>query len=252
MGRGTRRQQASSVDPKFLIALQFWEGDKAQAMELAKFLADLEPRHCDLADFMFAARFDCKPDQSVVDHVSRKFNTRTFISRRRGTGWPNGCNELWFSVMEWVNSMRDAKKIPQYKAVFTIDADSCPIQRDWVQKLSILWDKANTQGPVSIAGALVDPGPHINGNALISCNPRFLHWIARKVNGVAPGAGWDYVLAREFRQQGWANLTQVKSMWHTPTISPAQYEDMLRNDWIWIHGVKDNSLIALGRKKYGV
>lgn len=240
------------MESKILIVLQFWEGDKAQAMQLARFLADLEPRHCDLADFLFAARFDCKHDQATVDYVSRKFNVRTFTSRRRGVGWPNGCNELWFSVMEWAYSMIDAKKIPHYKAIFTIEADCCPIQSDWLRKISVLWDKANESRPVFVAGALVDPGPHINGNALFTTRPKELQWITKRIGGVAPGVGWDFVLARQFRNRGWANITQMKSLWHTPTFTQDQYEDMLKNDWIWIHGIKDLSLIRMGRVKYNV
>ncbi len=240
------------MDHKFLIALQFWEGDKAHAMELAKFLADLEPTHSDQADFLFAARFDCKPDPTVVTHVSRKFNTHTLISRRRGIGWPDGCNELWFSVMEWAESMIKAKKIPHYKAIFTIEADSCPIQKDWVPKISALWDKANEKSMVVMAGALVEPGPHINGNALMSCHPKFLYWVARRVGGSTPGVGWDFSMARDFRRQGWANLTQVKSIYNTPTFSKQQFDDMRKNDWIWIHGCKDSSLIRMGREEFKV
>lgn len=252
MGREIRRQQSYSPDRKFLIALQFWDGDKAQAMNLARYLADLEPRHSDVADFLFVSRFDCKHDQPTVDHVSRKFNTRTFTSRRRGVGWPDGCNDLWFSVMEWLNSMINAKKILPYKAVFTTEADNCPIQRDWAPKLSALWDKANEKSPVVMAGALVDPGPHINGNAFMSCRPDFLHWIARRIGGVRPGVGWDWILAPEFRRLGWANLTQVKSIYHTPTFSKEQFDDMRKNDWIWIHGCKDDSLIRHGRELFKV
>lgn len=115
---------------KILIALQFWDGDRALAMELADFLADLEPVKQQQADFMFAPRFDCRADASVVSRVSRKFNVYAQVSRRRGVGWPNGCNELWFSVMEWVQSMSLAKKIPSYKAIFTCEADGAPIPRD--------------------------------------------------------------------------------------------------------------------------
>ena len=238
------------MDPKILIALQFWEGDKAPAMHLARYLADLEPTHTGLADFLFASRFDCTHDQETVKHVSRKFNVRTLTSRRRGVGWPDGCNDLWFAVMEWAESMIKGKKIPDYKAIFTIEADSCPIQKDWLPKISALWDKANAHGKVYMAGALVEPGPHINGNALMSGDSKFLYWIARRVGGAPPKVGWDYALAREFRNWGWANLTQMKSIYHTPSFSKQQFDDMRKNDWIWIHGCKDTSLVRLGREQF--
>jgi hypothetical protein len=237
---------------RLLLVVQFWEGDKSRAMELAQFLADLEPVKCQIADFMFAARFDCRPHEPTVQHVARKFNVRTLISRRRGVGWPDGCNELWFSTMEWVQSMTQARKIPQYKAIFTFEADGAPIKQDWIASLSSEWDRVNTPNPVCIAGALVDPGPHINGNALISGRPKFLHWIARRVGGVRPGTGWDFVLARDFQRIGWADIPGVKSIYNTPTFTQEQYEDMVRQDWIWVHGGKDTSLIQMGRKRFSV
>ena len=240
------------MDRKILIALQFWDGDRSHALELAKYLADLEPSHCELADFLLAARFDSSQDPLRSTHVSRKFNLHTLISRRRGVGWPDGCNELWFSVMEWAESMIKARKIPHYKAIFTIEADSCPIQRDWLAKLSTLWDKANQKSKIVMAGALVEPGPHINGNAMMSTDPKFLTWIARRVGGSPPGVGWDYVMAKDFRRQGWANFTQMKSIYNTPTMSREQFDDMRKNDWIWIHGVKDTSLIHIGREYFKV
>lgn len=240
------------MDNRILIALQFWGGDKARAMELAKFLADLEPERCRLADFLFAARFDCKLDDKMTRYVARKFNVYTRVSRRRGTGWPDGCNELWFSVMEWVQSMVFAKKIPNYKAIFTCEADGCPIQRDWIARLSSEWDRVNKEKPVVIAGALVEPGPHINGNALISGHKNFLTWITKRIGGVRPGAGWDFILARDFERIGWADVPGIKSIYNTATFSLDSYKNMIAQNWIWVHGVKDLSLIRMGRERFKV
>lgn len=237
------------MDRKILIALQYWNGDRTQALGLANFLADLEPRHSDLADFLFMCRFDSSLHQQTVDHVARKFNVHTRVSRRRGTGWPDGCNELWFSVMEWAQSMIAAKKIPHYKAIFTCEADGAPIQRNWIERLSSEWDRVNTPKPVVMAGPLVNPGPHINGNALMSGEINFLTWIGRRVGGVRPGGGWDFVLRGDFQRRGWADIPCMKSIYNTPTFSEDQYDYMRKQGWVWIHGCKDNSLIELGRKK---
>jgi hypothetical protein len=243
---------------QILIALQFWEGDKARAMELARFLADLEPVKQQQADFLFAARFDCDPDPATVAYVSRKFNVYTLKSKRQAIGWPDGCNELWFSVMEWVQSLVFYKKIPQYKAIFTCEADGAPIIQDWVNWLSLEWDRVNRPKPVCMAGALIPPIPgctdrwHINGNALMSGNPKFLYWIARRIGGSRPGCGWDYCLAGDFQRIGWADVPGIKSIYNTPTFTPEQYVEMIKNQWVWIHGVKDTSLIRMGREKFRV
>jgi len=240
------------VDPKILIALQYWDGDRDRALELARYLADLEPKHSDLADFMLMARFDSSLDTTTINHVSRKFNLYSRISRRRATGWPMGCNDLWFSVMEWAQSMIQAKKIPHYKAIFTCEADGAPIPRDWIAQLSAEWDRVNAVSTVIMAGALVEPGPHINGNALMSGDLNFLTWIGRRVGGVGTQVGWDYGLRDEFKKRGWADLPGMRSIYNTPTFSEAQYKDMVSKGWIWIHGGKDTSLIKHGRDRYKV
>lgn len=237
---------------RILIALQYWEGDRTRALALSHFLADLEPVKSQIADFLFVCRFDSTLDEASVHHVARKFNAYTFKSRRRETGWPCGCNGLWFSTMEWAQSMIAAKKVPQYKAIFTCEADGCPIQRNWIERMSLEWDRVNQKSPVVIAGALVEPGPHINGNALFTGDPDVLHWIARRVSGVRPDCGWDFCLASEFQRRGWADIPGIKSIYNTPTFSAEQYKKMIDSDLIWVHGVKDTSLITLGRKRFKV
>ena len=240
------------MDPKILIALQYWNGDRERALALSHFLADLEPTHSTQADFLFMARFDSSLDEPSVRHVSRKFNTYARVSRRRGVGWPCGCNDLWFSVMEWAQSMIQARKIPHYKAIFTCEADGCPIQRDWIARLSSEWDRVNTPKPVVMAGALVEPGPHINGNALMSGELNFLTWIGRRVGGIAAHVGWDFILRDEFKNRGWADIPGIKSIYNTPTFTPEQYQDMINRGWSWIHGGKDTSLIRMGRERFKV
>ena len=237
---------------RILIALQFWNGDRDRALELARFLADLEPERSKLADFLFVARFDSLLDDYTTHRVARKFNVYTLKSRRQGTGWPDGCNELWFSTMEWVQSMTAARKVPAYKAIFTCEADGCPIQRNWIEWMSLEWDRVNRAKRVVIAGALVEPGPHINGNALITGEPGFLTWIARRVGGVRPGCGWDYCMKGDFERLGWANIPGMKSIYNTPTFSAENYAQMIADQWIWVHGGKDTSLIQMGRKRFGI
>lgn len=240
------------MDRKILIALQYWDGDRTNALALARYLADLEPEHSKDADFLFMARFDSSLDEATIKHVARKFNVFSVKSRRRGVGWPCGCNELWFSVMEWVQSMVGHKKTPHYKAIFTCEADGAPIPRDWVKRMSAEWDRVNTPRPIVMAGAMQANGPHINGNALMSGDLNFLTWIGRRVGGVVVDCGWDYCMATDFHRRGWADIPGMKSLYNTPTFSAQQYEDMVKQDWIWVHGGKDQSLINFGRARHKV
>lgn len=237
---------------KILLALQFWAGDKDQAMRVARLIADLEPRHSDFADFLFVSRFDCDHDLSTVEYVSSKFNCHTFVNRhRRGTGWPSGCNDLWFGTMDHVYSFCEAKRFPPYKAVLTFESDSCPLVPNWHRELSRAWDESAVPKDVKMFGARVEhPLPHINGNALFSADMKFLYWISRQIGGCNPTKGWDFILASDFKRVGWMNCPKMRSHWQRKTM-PDEEIDTLRNEGVvFLHGVKDDSVISHMRKKF--
>lgn len=237
-------------DPrKLLLAIQFWKGDQAQAMKVARLAADLETRHSDLADFLFVSRFDCPHDMETIKYVSRKFNVHHHVSRRRATGWPWGCNELWFETCQYIYEHSiDAKRIPEYKAVLTFEADAFPMCPNWISMLSEEFDALQ---PAKIIGAMQRyPAPHVNGNALFSCDPKFMHWIARKVTGCAPSGGWDFLLAKHFKEWGWKNSNLFRSWWQTPTLEPERFATLQKEGVAFLHGVKDESVLRLVRDKY--
>lgn len=96
------------------------------------------------------------------------------------------------------------------------------------------------------------PGLHVNGNAMFSGDKAFLHRIARQISGCAPHAGWDYVLAPEFKKQGWADCAKMRSWWAYPTMPRETFEDLLRQDVVFHHGTKDDSVLRHVRQKYRV
>jgi hypothetical protein len=236
---------------KILLAMQYWEGDKASAGKLLRFIADLEPKHCELADILLVNRFDCVPDAPAASYVGRKFNTFSYSSRRRGTGWPNGCNDLWFSTMEWVLGAQEMKKTPPYKAVFTFEADGAPLFQDWIRRLSFAWDRVQSKAKIYVAGAYIPPPiEHINGNMLLSCDHKFLNWLVRKVSGGPANVGWDYYLFNAFKRWGVANIPEIVSLYHTTAYTKERYDAMCLNSTTWVHGVKDNSLMECSREKW--
>lgn len=236
---------------KILLVLQYWEGDRAQAMRLARFIADLQSERTNLADFLFVSRFDCPHDLDSINYVNRKFNVYHYVSKRRGTGWPNGCNDLWFGAMEWVQSMMADRKIPAYKAVFTFEADGVPLSPNWINQMSVDWDAECKKHENYVFGALLKaPGPHINGNAIFAGHPAFLHWVVRKVGGAPPNAGWDFVMYRDFKKWGAHNYPKLKSYWASKTFSEAEFQREIATGTVWVHGVKDDSLLNMAREKF--
>lgn len=238
-------------EDRILLVLQFWNGDKKQAMELARFITDLQPGKCDNADFLFVSRYDCSHDMATIRYVSKKFNVFHYVSKRRGTGWPIGCNELWFGSMEWVYHMTEARKVPRYKAVFTFEGDCVPLAPNWISTCSRAWDAECAKHETFVFGCyLIYPGPHVNGNAMFSGHPAFLRWLIKGVGGASPSGGWDYVLFADFRKWGARDFPLLKSYWGSKTFPESAFHAELAKGTVFIHGVKDNSLLNAARKKF--
>lgn len=235
------------MSDKILLALQYYHGDADMAGKVARLIADLEPRRCERADILLVSRFDTVHDQSVVEYVSSKFNVWTHISRSRAEMWPHGCNALWFSTMDYVYTYGIADRIPPYKAILTFEADAVPLIPGWIQALSDGWDAAQASVYGSFQPA---PGPHINGNAMFSGDKDFLKWIARDVGGCTPMGGWDYVLYPKFKKWGCANAPSMRSWWGTKTLPKEQYDDLVSQQVVFLHGVKDDSVIQHVRKRF--
>ena len=239
---------------KILIVLPFWNGDRAQAFKLARLLADLEPEHSNLADFLFVARFDCKHGDQTVKYVSRKFNVSTYTSKKRGIGWPAGCNSLFFGGMEWIYHKIASKQIPGYKAVFNMGADCAPLSRNWLKQLTEAWDEEAKKKPLYVAGPMVPGSPigrsHINGDAqMTSGDLKFLKWLAMDVGDIRVAAGWDWLLSADFERWGWADLPFIKSYWRYPGEFPqSEWDVEVSRGTSFIHGVKGDSLLDLARK----
>lgn len=240
---------------RILIVLPFWSGDKDQAMMLARLLADIEPKHSEDADFLFVARFDCEHNLETISYVSRKFNVHTHVSRRRVTGWPGGCNAVFFGAMEWIYHKMESGQVPHYKAIFMMGADGAPFSADWISQLHQKWDeKQLTCSRPFMAGALLlDPQgihDHINGDcALLSGDLKFLRWLVKGVCDITVPAGWDWVLAGDFKKWGWAGIREIKSVWRKSTrFSQAEWNSEIKFGTLWLHGQKDNSLLDVCRE----
>jgi hypothetical protein len=236
---------------KVALMLQFWSGDKNQAMNLARLITDMQQRHSDSADFFFVSRFDCPHDRKAIEYVSRKFNVRTVTSRRRGKGWPHGCNELWFSTIESLATGIETDKFPHYRFAFTFEADCVPTSPNWLSHLIRHWDEQQHQRKTYVMGAeLQSPATHINGNALFSTDLAFLRWLCRDVCAAPSNQGWDYALAPQFRNWGVAVMPGMQSYWQTATFSVTDIKNCFDRGDVWVHGVKDESLLRAARTRF--
>lgn len=183
-----------------VLNIQFWEGDKIQAMALARLIADLEPEPRKDACVLFTARFDCQHDYSTIDYVSKKFETHNFTTRRKATGWPNGPNQMMGESYEACIEMARGKKMNDVQAIMFIEADCVPLSKDWLNQIIAEYRSCGKK----ILGAWLKRGDagseHINGNCIISID----FW--RKCKDILhppSRGGWDAVLARSILPEGY-------------------------------------------------
>lgn len=180
-----------------VLNLQFWEGDKAQAMALARLIADMEPNKRKDVVFLFSSRFDCEHDSSTVEYVSQKFaNVLTFTARRKATGWPEGPNQLYADSYQFCIELKRDGKIKS-EAVLFMEADCVPLRVGWIDEL--IAEYKGCGKPVLGALILNERGNfHINGNCIISIdfwrkyrrvlNPSDIAWDAEFASLFVPNA----------------------------------------------------------------
>lgn len=236
-------------DPrKLIVCLQFWEGDSAQAMRLARLIADIEPVKNDKVDFAFAARFDTAPDPQTVAHVSRKFNVWTLTGTRREVGWPEGCNALACDMFQQAIRFKRAGKWNNHKGVYLLEGDNMPMHRNWLQALSDEWDEAQSKGKLVMGSwsPFHTPVGHINGNLIFDLE---LAIKVRGLEGVPQGRSWDCEFVPKFAPV-WHKSRQMQSHYehhyHIPREVLFSSVDGVTPVAV-VHGVKDLSAEKLVR-----
>jgi hypothetical protein len=245
---------------KFLIALQYWDGDKDRVVELLDiYHKTIQPQN-PWADLCLYARFDSSfLDEDVLNKMRQIFNkVWTFKSRTPMTGWPDGCNALWGDLVmdAWRKSIETSTSKPpiwqEYKSVFAIESDTCPLHEDWLAIISKEWDESEC----SFMGAWDHRNPdyphlqdlgHINGNAMFSMD------LARKAPNVVAsplGQGWDTYHAPILREIGWQGTNKIRNWYHKTQITKKEYDSVKDSGAVFIHGVKDDSVRTLYLKQY--
>jgi hypothetical protein len=173
---------------KLLVAIQYWEGDRDDALKLGRLIADLEPKKRDDVEVVFAHRFDARPpDEETLSITKKKFSkVSVFKNARKATGWPDGCNALWLELMNWA-CLRVRDNDEQIDAVLTWEGDDVPMRRDWIDVLKKEWQ--SKKEPWVMSHFVNCPKkPHWNGNMMV--HPMLPVYIPG-LNFVPPLEAWD-------------------------------------------------------------
>lgn len=233
---------------KFLLAIQYWAGDKAQAGETLKLISDLEGGKNSEVDVLLSSRFDCDHDSGVVKYLQRKFDVYTHKGRRREQGWPAGCNALWFDTITRIYELCTAGRLPIYSGILTFEPDCSPLRPGWLDLLYADWDRAKVKFMGNIVSA---PAEHMNGNMVVSGDLDVLKKLSTKIMGCAPSGGWDFLLASIFKRAGWYGTSAMRSEWNrNAPFTMQELEEQLRSGLLFHHGLKNDTLQKVVREKW--
>ncbi len=179
---------------KMMLCLPYAPHEVHQARELVRLWTDLEHEFNKDVILAIVSRFDIPANhigQDVIDYAKSKFEVILHQCRRKGVGWPAGCNQLEVGAYEWfVESNRSNRYDIPY--ILFAEADTVPLRPTWLSEIV----KEAYDSNASILGAYFvkeDGHPHINGNCVIHKD----FWKeCRPIWTISNWVGWDVAIGR--------------------------------------------------------
>ncbi len=196
-----------------VLNLQFWEKDKAQAMALARLIADLEEKPRNDVTFLFSARFDCEHDEDTISYVAARFPVLRYTTQRKATGWPHGPNEMMADSYEHLVLLKRRKGMEHLSSVLFMEADCVPLHRDWINLIKKEYDGCGKK----VLGAWLMKGAdcqveHVNGNCVVSfCQAQHLP----SLFGATTSSANPIIHGEVMISYGRPNATQVRTIPYT-------------------------------------
>lgn len=234
-----------------LIALQYWDGDRDAMVDLLHLLADVQLRAGSPADVLVFRSHEAEPvPRPTMARLAEAFEvSREARCSRRVHGYPSGPNAMWHDLMTQV-ALATREGRMSYEAVLTIEADSCPVAVDWIDRLLTEWRSSKT----AVLGSwshVDDPRRpqglgHINGNALFAPD---LLLRDSSLYGTPSGSAWDTWHAPALHRLGWRNTGLMRNLYRRETIDDDEVSRQIDDGAVYIHGVRDDSLREWARKK---
>lgn len=231
-----------------IIGLQYYSGDEAKALSLARFLADTIPVKVD-HHLVLSRSFDTPMSEELArtrNYCARKFHTITIQSRRRCVGYPDGAYGNWAGMVEKLAKMRRKGHLPwQHHSVFCAEADGAPVCRDWLEKLEAAHNLSLALGK-RVTGPVMDkPWPHVNGNLILHLSAWDDH---HGLHSCSPLVAWDIfhaqILLTEARASNVIRNEHGTSEWTSGALAA------IGRETAWISNVKDDSVLRFARRLF--
>ena len=235
-----RAMRAPHPSMPMVIALQFWQGDQAEALQLARFSADLEPASRDDVLFAFCRRFDVPMSPELYEaglYVGRKFPVTHISSEREGAGHPDGCYGLWAGTAEIL--YRHYIAGCPCDNVFFVEAEGVPMRFDWIDYLKRAHQNNLNQGK-RVTGAWEGPGryheEHVNGSMCMHLSAWADH---PSLQTCCAGKAWDCFHARVLLKE-LGPWQAIENLYGAHDVTMSVFRTLARNR-AWLSSVKDGS-----------
>ncbi len=157
--------QEPPANRKFLIVLQYYDGDVEQVEDVANIMADMERVRNKDADILLFGRFDARPFPS---HIRAKLLTKfdqvheVRCRSRDGTSYPFASNCMFYDLVTLLGQYPQWNQ--PYFAFVNWEADCVPVHPGWIKELIHEFKIAQVHGKHCIGH--IDMGhatPHMNG-----------------------------------------------------------------------------------------
>jgi len=236
---------------KFLVVINYWNGDREMAINLANLICDLEPKFNDKVDIMFYRRWDANVVPTfLIDKLKIKFgDVHNHVCRRRNAiGYPYGPNEMFYDLLETMGN-RDWQT--KYFAFLNMEPDCCPLSRDWLKGILQAYDEAYNEGK-SATGHIHNQANfnHLNGASIYATD--FWHK-AGAMNIIGGPTNIAYDIYHRNRVMPLSKDTNFMLLdFNRKTITEEDLFSLRKNGEfpVYLHGVKDVSAIMAVRNRY--
>ena len=239
-----------------LLVLQFHEGDRDQAMALARLLADIL-RHNE-HHILFFARYDCEHDIATIRYCRQYFHTvLEGRSTRRIKGWPIGPNAMAMDVFQLSHEKHKAGEW-DYESIMLLESDCVPLNNNWLELIRQEWREGNQLLLGHWIGKKADPArSHMNGNLMFS--PRLTFTVPALLEPRVPVLAWDVYFWKAYSRFARASKLiysdyRVKFTTCEDLFAPRKYEKghplgECQVQPAWLHGCKDSRAMGCVRDK---
>jgi len=238
--------QGMDANKVMVIALQYHEGDKADAMRLMRLIADIEGGWRDDVYFLCVHTAEAGPSWENI-RLLRGMMVYDYAVVGAPKGWPAGPNFMAKAALDEILRRWLYAGWNEIDGVLLLEPDCIPIQRDWIDQLMAEWKIALAAGKWMMGTWRDGGGGHINGNCAV--RPDFARLV--DFNNVPKDLAWDCAIA-PYVKDHWHVTNLICNRWKETALTDEQIEthrDGGEVKPVLLHGVKDQCVYEYARRK---